>query len=245
MCEALSEGEDITITSGCPSLFAESISFNLLSRVGAGGVPGLTQHLKDQLVHGGLVTRRGMCVVLQYLTQEVTLRVEDVRMYGMEAETTRDTPFRCLPQTRVCVQTEEEENAKVPHAEVTFEDIGGYESEIESMCQQIEALFTSEGSKYSIPRGILISGPPGCGKSLIGRALQAKYGRAFLTVPLEEVKSKYVGETEQNLMRYFSEAAQRCVWIVSLIDCPYRVEASLGIGEVTNRDGIKTLEAAR
>lgn len=217
LCEALSEGEEITITAGCPSLFAESMSFNLLSGVGAGGVPGLTQHLKDQLIHSGLVTRRGMCVVLQYLTQEVTLRVEDVRMYGMEAEATTDTPFRCLPQTRVCVQTEEE-NAKVPHPEVTFEDIGGYESEIESMCQQIDALFTSEGSKHSVPRGMLISGPPGCGKSLIGRALQAKYGRAFLTVPLEEVKSKYVGETEQNLMRYFSEAAKRSPCLLFLDD---------------------------
>lgn len=208
LCEMLSEGEEITVTSGCLSLFAEDVSFTLLFGLGAEALPGLTQHLKEQLVLSGLVIQQGMTMVLQYLTQEVALRVKVVKMFGMEVKA--ETPFRCLPQTRVCVQMEEK-NTKVSNPEVSFEDIGGYESEIGNIRQLISALF-SEGPKRDVPRGMLISGPSGCGKTLIGKVLKAKYGRKFLPVPLEEVKSRYVGETEQNLTHYFSEASKRCVF---------------------------------
>lgn len=192
-------------------MFAEDVTFSIQSAFFSKGLPRLTQHLKEQLIHSGLVVQCGMSVILQYLTQEVTLSVKYVRIFGIQVDAV--TPFRCLPQTNVCVEMEEE-NIKVPHPEVTFEDIGGYKSEVESMHQQIDALFSPEDSKKSIPRGMLISGPPGCGKTLFGRALKAKYGRKFLPIPLEEVKSKYVGETEQNLTHYFSEAAKRYVNVV-------------------------------
>lgn len=204
LCEELSEGEDITITSGCPSLLAEEVTFSILSMEGADGTLGLTQYLKEQLVYSGLVISSGMKAVMQYLSQEVTLKVDSVKMFGLEAE----APFTCIPQTRVSVQTAEV-SAKVTQPEVTFKDIGGYDSEMENMHDQIDSLFSSEGPKRNTAKGILISGPSGCGKTLIGKALKAKYGRKFIHVPLEEVKSKYLGETEQNLSRYFAEAAKR------------------------------------
>ena len=203
LCEELSEGEAIIITPGCPSLLAREVTFSILSPAGVEGTPGLTQYLKEQLVHNGLVITTGMKAILQYLSQEVTLRVDGVKMFGLEAE----APFTCIPQTRVCVQSAEVSGSVVV-AEVTFQDIGGYEAELENMHQQINSLFSCDGSKNTA-KGILISGPSGCGKTLIGKALKAKYGRKFLHVPLEEVKSKYMGETEQNLSQYFTEAAKR------------------------------------
>ncbi|XP_063887963.1 ATPase family gene 2 protein homolog A-like [Scylla paramamosain] len=213
LCDELSEGEDITINPGCPSLLAREVTFGILSPAGVEGTPGLTQYLKDQLVHSGLVITTGMKAVLQYLSQEVTLKVDSVKMFGLEAE----APFTCIPQTCVCVQVAEV-SARVMLPEVTFEDIGGYEAELESMHQQIDSLFSCEGSKRNTIKGILISGPSGCGKTLIGKALKAKYGRKFLHVPLEEVKSKYLGETEQNLSQYFTEAAKRSPCLLFLDD---------------------------
>lgn len=204
LCHELSEGEDITVTPGCPSLLAREVTFSILSPASVEGTAGLTQYLKEQLVHSGLVITAGMKAVLQYLSQEVTLQIDNVKMFGLEAE----TPFTCIPQTCVCVQAAEE-SARVVVPEVTFQDIGGYEAELESMHQQINSLFSCERSKKSTTKGILISGPSGCGKTLIGKALKAKYGRKFIHVPLEDVKSKYLGETEQNLSQYFTEAAKR------------------------------------
>ena len=142
--------------------------------------------------------------MIQYLTQEVVLKVESVKIFGLEAE----TPFTCIPQTRVCVQTAEV-NTSVTQPQVTFQDIGGYENELDSIYKQIDPLFSPHSTKRNTTKGMLISGPSGSGKTLIGKALKGKYGRKLLHVPLEEVKSKYLGETEQNLNHYFAEAAKK------------------------------------
>ncbi|KAG0729990.1 Spermatogenesis-associated protein 5 [Chionoecetes opilio] len=213
LCDGLSEGEDVTVTPGCPSLLAEEVTFSILSLQAAQGTSGLTQYLKEQLVYSGLVLSSGMEAVVQYLSQDVTLKVDSVKMFGLEAE----APFTCIHQTRVCVQAAEV-SARVTQPEVTFKDIGGYDSELESMHQQIDALFSQESPKRNTVKGILISGPSGCGKTLIGKALKAKYGKKFLLVPLDDVKSKYLGETEQNLSQYFAEAAKRSPCLLFMDD---------------------------
>ena len=57
-------------------------------------------------------------------------------------------------------------------------------------------------------RAVLFEGPPGCGKTSMGRMIAAKAGVPLLYVPLEAVVSKWYGEGEKNLARVFALAEQ-------------------------------------
>lgn len=58
----------------------------------------------------------------------------------------------------------------------------------------------------SVGGGILMYGPPGCGKSLIAEATAGEAGVSFFHVKASDLKSKYVGETEQNITELFEKA---------------------------------------
>ena len=65
----------------------------------------------------------------------------------------------------------------------------------------------------SMGGGILMYGPPGCGKSLIAEATAGEAQVTFFHVKASDLKSKYVGETEQNIARLFAAARrmQPCI----------------------------------
>lgn len=58
----------------------------------------------------------------------------------------------------------------------------------------------------SLRGGLLLYGPPGCGKTYLARAVAGEMGARFLSVTLAELLSKYVGESEQNVHRLFQTA---------------------------------------
>jgi SpoVK/Ycf46/Vps4 family AAA+-type ATPase len=61
--------------------------------------------------------------------------------------------------------------------------------------------------KKQAPRGLLLYGPPGCGKTYIVRAAAGETGAAFLNIKLSDVLKKWVGDTEQNIHRVFETAS--------------------------------------
>lgn len=65
-------------------------------------------------------------------------------------------------------------------------------------------LFDNLGIKP--PRGILLHGPPGCGKSTIGRAIANETGAFFLLINGPEIMSAMAGESEKNLRQAFEKA---------------------------------------
>lgn len=78
--------------------------------------------------------------------------------------------------------------------------------------------YTKEARAYGLPapRGTLLVGIPGCGKSLTAKAISTAWGVPLLRLDLGALKSKYVGESEQNLRKAFRviEAIGRCVvWL--------------------------------
>lgn len=94
--------------------------------------------------------------------------------------------------------------------DVYYDDIGGLGSQITEIREIVEVplrypqAYQTLGVKPS--RGILLSGPPGSGKTLIARAVANESGAFFFLINGPEVMSKMAGESEANLRRAFEEA---------------------------------------
>lgn len=98
-------------------------------------------------------------------------------------------------------------------SKLTFADIGGLHTLKEEIRFKIIEPFKHPdvyayfGKK--IGGGILMYGPPGCGKSLIAEATSNEAGATFFSVKASDLKSKYVGETEKNIAELFKKAREK------------------------------------
>src|SRR5215211_5243968 len=92
---------------------------------------------------------------------------------------------------------------------MTYDDIGGLGTQIEALRDAIELpyLYPDEFREHRLspPKGILLYGPPGCGKKLIGKKTTAY----FLNVKGPELLNKYVGETEHKIREVFKKAKEK------------------------------------
>jgi transitional endoplasmic reticulum ATPase len=132
----------------------------------------------------------------------------------------------------------EDEESKLN--EVGYDDIGGCRRQMAQIREMVELplrhpqLFKSIGVKP--PKGILMYGPPGSGKTLIARAVANETGAFFFLINGPEIMSKLAGESEANLRRAFEEAEKNSPAIIFIdeIDsiAPKREKAN---GEVERR----------
>ncbi|GMR59222.1 hypothetical protein PMAYCL1PPCAC_29417, partial [Pristionchus mayeri] len=106
--------------------------------------------------------------------------------------------------------------AKVPS--VSWEDIGGLEESKRILQESLAACL--KGGKRTKRSGIILFGPPGCGKTLLAKAVATQYKIAFLSVKGPELLNKYVGQSEENLRNVFSRAreASPCVIFFDELD---------------------------
>src|SRR5215216_3844671 len=110
--------------------------------------------------------------------------------------------------------------------DVSYEDIGGLEGQIEAIRDAVELpfLYAELFSEHQLepPKGVLLYGPPGCGKTLIAKAVaksladkvRERTGRQdahsyFLNIKGPELLNKYVGETERQIRQIFQRAKER------------------------------------
>lgn len=124
--------------------------------------------------------------------------------------------------------------------EVGYDDIGGVRRQLAQIREMIElplrhpTLFKTLGVKP--PRGVLLYGPPGSGKTLIARAVANETGAFFFLINGPEIMSKMAGESESNLRKAFEEAEKNAPAIIFIdeIDsiAPKREKAN---GEVEKR----------
>jgi len=102
--------------------------------------------------------------------------------------------------------------------DVRWEDVGGHESLKTRLIESVEwplqypRLFEQAGTKP--PKGILVSGPPGCGKTLLAKAIANESKVNFISVKGPALLSKYVGESEQAVRDVFRKARQASPCIV-------------------------------
>lgn len=108
---------------------------------------------------------------------------------------------------------------EVCDSDVSFSQIGGLETLIEDLRRKsiiFQNLREVQQLKLPLPKGVLIIGMPGCGKSMIAKAISNEFNVSLLRLDISRLMGKYVGESEENLRRALAmaEAAHPCVlWI--------------------------------
>ncbi|MEM3095615.1 MAG: CDC48 family AAA ATPase [Nitrososphaerota archaeon] len=123
---------------------------------------------------------------------------------------------------------------------VTYEDIGGLHEELQRIREMIELplkhpeLFRHLGIEP--PKGVILYGPPGSGKTLIAKAVANETGAHFVSINGPEIMSKFYGESEARLREVFQEAEQNAPSIIFIDEldaiAPKRSEVT---GEVERR----------
>ncbi|MGQ0520302.1 MAG: proteasome ATPase [Actinomycetota bacterium] len=110
--------------------------------------------------------------------------------------------------------------------DISYDDVGGLDTQIEAITDAVELPFVHRDlfveHKLPAPKGILLYGPPGCGKTLIAKAvansLAKKVGEVtgdknaksyFLNIKGPELLNKYVGETERQIRLVFQRAREK------------------------------------
>jgi len=124
---------------------------------------------------------------------------------------TEATEIELLPQATKPIEEE-----KIP--DVTYEDLGGLHNEIRLVREMIELplkhpeLFERLGIEP--PKGILLHGPPGCGKTLLAKAVANEAGANFFVINGPEIISKFYGQSEENLRKIFEDAEKNAPSII-------------------------------
>ena len=157
--------------------------------------------------------------------------------------------------------------------DITYEDIGGLGDQIEILRDSVELpyLHPEVFSEHQLrpPKGILLYGPPGCGKTLIAKAvanalakkIETRTGKSttayFLNVKGPELLNKYVGETESKLREVFKKAREKASQDVPVVvffdemDSLFRMrgsgvssdmEATVVAQFLSEIDGVESLE---
>jgi transitional endoplasmic reticulum ATPase len=122
----------------------------------------------------------------------------------------------------------------------TYEDVGGLHEEIQRVREMVELplrhpeLFQRLGIEP--PKGVLLHGPPGCGKTLLARAVANESEANFFSINGPEIMSKFYGESEARLREIFQQAQQNAPSIIFIDEldaiAPKREEVT---GEVERR----------
>src|SRR5919204_524680 len=181
-----------------------------------GEVVTVKEHLADDRV---ITIGRGDESHVATLSEElrdVTIRVGDALLYDPRSGYVLEK----LPKQEI----EELVLEEIP--DISYEDIGGLERQIEEIRDAVELpfLYAELFMEHQLkpPKGVLLYGPPGCGKTLIAKAVakslaeqvRQKTGREdahsyFLNVKGPELLNKYVGETERQIRLIFQRAKEK------------------------------------
>ncbi|NWV88094.1 NVL protein, partial [Machaerirhynchus nigripectus] len=119
------------------------------------------------------------------------------------------------------------------HPSVKFEDVGGNDETLKEICKMLLHIRHPEVYNHLgvvPPRGFLLHGPPGCGKTLLAQAIAGELELPMLKVAATEIVSGVSGESEQKLRELFEQAMSSapCVLFIDEIDAitPKREVAS-------------------
>ena len=187
-----------------------------------------TNFVKNRLMERTLV--EGDTTLVMMLGHAIPFTVSKTRPHGIIKVTT---------ETKLIILNEPAPEGKgLPRT--TYEDIGGLHDEIQRVREMVELplrhpeLFQRLGIEP--PKGVLLHGPPGCGKTLLARAVANESEANFYSINGPEIMSKFYGESEARLREIFQQAQQNAPSIIFVDEldaiAPKREEVT---GEVERR----------
>jgi proteasome-associated ATPase len=210
--DAIQRGEEVVLN--------ESMNVVLTRKNdGAGEVVTLKELLEDGLraiVTGRADEERVVELSEALLSSEIRLRAGDSLLLDSKSNLVLEK----LPRPEV----EELVLEEVP--DISYEDVGGLDSQIEMIKDAVELPFVHQElfaeHRLPAPKGILLYGPPGCGKTLIAKAVANSLSKKvsqvtgkpaarsyFINIKGPELLNKYVGETERQIRLVFQRAREK------------------------------------
>jgi transitional endoplasmic reticulum ATPase len=115
-----------------------------------------------------------------------------------------------LIHTRTKIEVKGKAEARAADSKISYEDIGGLGKELHRIREMVELPLkypqVFERLGIDPPKGVLLHGPPGCGKTLIARAVAHETAAYFTHITGPEIMGKFYGESEGRLRAVFEEA---------------------------------------
>jgi len=186
------------------------------------------EYVKQYLVGRPMV--RGDNIVIGVLGQPLQFLVVNTQPTGI---------VMVNPSTTISLQEKPVKQLEAVPT-VTYEDIGGLGHAIQKIREMVELplkhpeVFKRLGIEP--PKGVLLYGPPGCGKTLLAKAVANETNANFKLINGPEIMSKFYGQSEERLREIFREASENAPSIIFIdeIDAiaPKREETT---GEVERR----------
>jgi transitional endoplasmic reticulum ATPase len=184
--------------------------------------------VKDRLIDRPAT--RGDTLLIMMLGHSVPFLVVNTRPNGI---------VKISPTTDITILSEPVPELEIP-SRTTYEDIGGLDEEIRRIREMVELplrhpeIFQRLG--IDPPKGVLLHGPPGCGKTLLARAVANESEANFYAINGPEIMSKFYGESEARMRKMFEDAEKNApsILFIDEIDAiaPKRGEVT---GEVERR----------
>ncbi len=187
-----------------------------------------TRFVKDRLIDRPAT--RGDTLLIMMLGHSVPFLVVNTRPNGI---------VKISPTSEITILSEPVPELEIP-SRTTYEDIGGLDEEIRRIREMVELplrhpeIFQRLG--IDPPKGVLLYGPPGCGKPLLVRAVANESDANFYAINGPEIMSKFYGESEARMRKMFEDAEKNApsILFIDEIDAiaPKRGEVT---GEVERR----------
>ena len=205
----LSVGQEVVVNSGMNVVGVKAAERH-------GDVVKIKERIEDELAVVSLRTDEERVVRIAASLKEESLKTGD----NVLLNHTTSMLMEKLPKREIEDLLLEE----VPN--IGYADIGGLDTQIEAIRDAIEMpyLYPKEYEEFNLspPKGVLLYGPPGCGKTLIARAVangiaervRKQTGRDevrgyFINIKGPELLNKYVGETERKIREIFQKARDK------------------------------------
>src|SRR5919201_2054846 len=203
---------------------------------------GLEEHLPELL--DGRAVAKGDMIPLNIMGRKIGFIITGISplpspdVASLIDSHTTEFIIGSVPKAGIKEATGGRGGAAVPR--VTYEDIGGLKNEVQKVREMIELplrhpeIFERIG--IEAPKGVLLHGSPGTGKTLLAKAVANETNASFYSIGGPEIMSKFYGESEERLREVFKEAEENAPSIIFIdeIDsiAPKREEVS---GDVEKR----------
>jgi transitional endoplasmic reticulum ATPase len=155
------------------------------------------------------VTKDDLIYISIGISREIAFKVTQLKSGGI-------CIIKQSTQLHISEGAQEEAPQGIPY--ITYEDVGGLDREIQRVREMVELplkhpeLFRRLG--IDPPRGVLLRGPPGCGKTLLAKAVANESEAHFISINGPEIMSKFYGESEKKLRGLFKEAEEKAPTVI-------------------------------